>query len=63
MGVVVRRYIDILTIIFPTPLVLVLFLQQHSYFFDHCLMFFRPYIILYCINILLCQIAVVHILQ
>ena len=33
VGVVVRRYIDILTIllIFPTPLVLALFLQQHPY--------------------------------
>ena len=36
MGVVVRRYIDILTIInFPTPLVLALFWQQHPYFFVH----------------------------
>ena len=37
MVVVVRRYIDILTIIinFPTPLVLALFWQQHPYFFVH----------------------------
>ena len=37
MGVVVRRYIDILTIIinFPYSLVLALFWQQHSYFFVH----------------------------
>ena len=37
MGVVVRRYIDILTIIinFPTPLVLALFWQKHPYFFVH----------------------------
>ena len=42
MGVVVRRYIDILTIIinFPTPLVLALFWQQHPYFFVHFKMFF-----------------------
>ena len=33
MGVVVRRYIDFLIILlFPTPLVLGLFLQQHPYF-------------------------------
>ena len=40
MGVVVRRYIDILiiSITFPTPLVLALFLQQHHpYFFVHFL--------------------------
>ena len=37
VGVVVRRYIDILTIIiiFPTPLVLALFWQHHPYFFVH----------------------------
>ena len=40
VGVVVRRYIDILIIIinFPynyTPLVLGLFWQQHPYFFVH----------------------------
>ena len=33
MGVVVRRYIDILTIINTFPLVLALFWQQHPYFF------------------------------
>ena len=34
---VLRKYIDILTIIinFPTPLVLALFWQQHPYFFVH----------------------------
>ena len=40
MGIVIRRYIDILTIIlliFPTPLVLALFLAQHPYFFVHFL--------------------------
>ena len=38
MGAVIRRYIDIVTIIinFPTPLVLAGgFLQQHPYFFVH----------------------------
>ena len=35
MGVVVRRYIDFLILPIPTPLVLVLFLQQHPYFFVH----------------------------
>ena len=29
LGVVVRRYIDILILLIPTPLVSVLFLQQH----------------------------------
>ena len=32
MGVVVRRYIDFLILHIPTPLVSVLFLQQHPYF-------------------------------
>ena len=31
-GVVVRRDIDILILLIPTPLVSVLFLQQHPYF-------------------------------
>ena len=35
MGVVVRRYIDFLILLIPTPLVSVLFLQQHPYFFVH----------------------------
>ena len=36
MCVVVRRYIDILIILFiPTPLVLALFLQKHPHFFVH----------------------------
>ena len=35
-GVAVRRYIDFLIILLiPTPLVLALFLQQHSNFFVH----------------------------
>ena len=32
MGVVVRRYIDVLILLIPTPLVSVFFLQQHPYF-------------------------------
>ena len=32
LGVVVRRYIDFLILLIPTPLVSVLFLQQHPYF-------------------------------
>ena len=31
-GVVVRRYIDFLILLIPTPLVSVLLLQQHPYF-------------------------------
>ena len=45
VGVVVRRYIDILIIIinFPTLLVLALFWQQHPYFFVHFLNVFCLY--------------------
>ena len=32
VGVVVRRYIDFLILLTPTPLVSALFLQQHHYF-------------------------------
>ena len=32
LGVVVRRYIDFLILLIPTPLVSVLFLQKHHYF-------------------------------
>ena len=32
VGVVVRRYIDFLIFLIPTPLVFALFLQQHRYF-------------------------------
>ena len=32
LGVVLRRYIDFLILLIPTPLVSVLFLQQHPYF-------------------------------
>ena len=37
LGVVLRRYIDFLILLIPTPLVSVLFLQQHPYFFVHFL--------------------------
>ena len=40
MGVVLRRYIDFLILLIPTPLVST-FLQQHPYFFVH---FFNIYI-------------------
>ena len=33
LGVVLRRYIDFLILLIPTPFVSVLFLQQHPYFF------------------------------
>ena len=33
VGVIVRRYIDFLILLIPTPLVSTLFLQQHPYFF------------------------------
>ena len=38
VGIVVRRYIYIL-IVFPTPLVLALFCEQHPYFFVFPLFF------------------------
>ena len=47
MGVVVRRYIDI----FPTPLVLALFWQQHPYFFVHFLNVFSVSFLLFFYNI------------
>ena len=40
LDVVVRRYIDFLILLIPTPLVSVLFLQQHPYFFSILKMFF-----------------------
>ena len=46
LGVVLRRYIDFLILLIPTPLVSVLFLQQHPYFFVHlkkCFSFFNYY--------------------
>ena len=44
MGVVVRRYIDFLILFIPTPLVSVLFLQQHPYFL---FIFFKCFSFLY----------------
>ena len=41
VGVVVRRYINIFILLIPTPLVFVLFLQQHPYFLFIFKMFFR----------------------
>ena len=36
LGVVLRRYIDFLILLIPTPLVYIcIFLQQHPYFFVH----------------------------
>ena len=47
---VVRRYIDFLIILlFPTPLVLALFLQQHPYFFVHFKMFFSSCLCYFCV--------------
>ena len=40
LGVVLRRYIDFLILLIPTPLVSVLFLQQHPYFCSFFKMFF-----------------------
>ena len=40
LGVVVRRYIDFLILLIPTPLVSALFLQQHHYFLFIFKMFF-----------------------
>ena len=38
LGVVLRRYIDFLILLIPTPLVYICtFLQQHPYFFVHFL--------------------------
>ena len=37
LDVVLRRYIDFLILLIPTPLVSVLFLQQQPYFFVHFL--------------------------
>ena len=36
LGVVVRRYIDFFILLIPTPLVSVLFLQQHPYYNTTC---------------------------
>ena len=45
LGVVVRRYIDLIILLIPTPLVSVLFLQQHPYFL---FMFFILVPVLFC---------------
>ena len=45
MGVVVRRYIDFLILLIPTPLVSVLFLQQHSSFLLKKIFFIILYIL------------------
>ena len=47
LGVVLRRYIDFLILLIPTPLVSVLFLQQHSYFFVHLKKCFSFFIYMY----------------
>ena len=54
MGVVLRRYIDILIIIitFPYSTLLALFWQQHPYFFVH---FFNVFSFLF--MLFLCNIA------
>ena len=48
LGVVVRRYIDFLILLIPTPLVSVLFLQQHPYFLFILKMFFVLVPVLFC---------------
>ena len=54
MGVVVRRYIDILIIlVITTPLILVLFRQQHPYFFIPFFKCFFPFLFL----LVMCNIA------
>ena len=52
MGVVVRRYIDFLILLIPTPLVSVIF-GAASLFFVHFLMFFVFVPVLFC-NYILC---------
>ena len=51
LGVVVRNRIDFLILLIPTPLVSVLFLQQHPYFLFilKCFSFLFQYI-LFCNN-------------
>ena len=52
LGVVVRRYIDFLILLIPTPFVSVLFyIQQHPYFLFFFLMFFVLYILQTVLNI------------
>ena len=52
LGVVVRRYIDFLILLIPTPLVSS-FLQQHPYFLFILLNVFRLVPVLFC-NYILC---------
>ena len=47
VGVVVRRYIDFLIILIPTPPCICSFLQQHPYFLFIIKMFFILYIYIY----------------
>ena len=52
MGVVVRKYIDILIIIITFPhstCISSFFLQHHPYFFVHFKMFFHSFILVYVI--------------
>ena len=55
LGVVVRRYIDFLILLIPTPLVSCIcsFLQQHPYFLFILKMFFVLVPVLFC-NYILC---------
>ena len=48
VGVVVRRYTDFLILLIPTPLVSVLFLQQHPYFCSFKKMCFVLLPVLFC---------------
>ena len=52
VGVVVRRYIDFLILLIPTPLVSIL-LQQHPYFLFILLNVFRSCSSIFC-NYILC---------
>ena len=48
VGVVLRRYIDFLILLIPTPLVSALFLQQHPYFLLIKKKFFVLVTVLFC---------------
>ena len=54
MGVVIRRYIDFLILLIPTPLVSIPFLQQHPYFLFILLNVFIQYIHVY----IMCKIDI-----
>ena len=49
LGVIVRRYIDFLILLIPTPLVSVIFLRQHPYF----LLIFKKFFII--VPVLFCN--------